>query len=69
MADKVTEALGALGLDPGDVDPDVLAGLRDAASKPPPQLGRDDLQTMTPEQITKAEQEGRLARLLGRETR
>ena len=66
MTDKVDQALGAIGLDPGDVDPDVLAGLRKAASKPPKQLTRDDLARLKPDEVVAAEQAGKLDTLLGR---
>ena len=67
MTDKVTQALEAIGLAPEDVDPDVLAGLRQAATKPRKQLTRDDLARMTPEAITEAERAGKLDKLLGRQ--
>ena len=66
MTDKLDQALAALGIDADDLDPDVLDTLRRAASKPPKQLRRDDLKTMSPKQITAAEQAGKLDHLLGR---
>ncbi|TVR25382.1 MAG: hypothetical protein EA387_04145 [Nitriliruptor sp.] len=67
MTDKVTAALAAIGLAPDDVDPDVLAGLRTAADKPPKQLTQADLERMSAEQIVAAEADGRLDHLLGRQ--
>ena len=66
MTDKVTQALEGLGLDPGDVDPDVLDGLRKAAATPPRQLTRDDLARLKPDEVVAAEQAGKLDHLLGR---
>ena len=66
MTDKVDEALGAIGLDPDDVDPAVLAGLRKAAAKSAQQLDRADLKSMTPDQIVKAKADGKLENVLGR---
>jgi hypothetical protein len=48
---------------------DLLAGRAVAPSDPPdrpPQLTREDLATLTPEQIQQAEADGQLADLLGR---
>jgi hypothetical protein len=66
MTDKVTKTLEALGLRPDDVDPDVLAGLRRAATAGPKQMTREQLTGLSPEAINKARVEGRLETVLGR---
>lgn len=65
MTDKLDRALDALGIDPANLDPQVLESLRTAAAAPPAQLSREDLAGMTPEQIVKAKADGKLAQIMG----
>jgi len=63
---QIDQGLRNLGLDPDDLDPDVLAGIREAAARPPKQLDRDDLARMSPDEIVDAQKAGKLDRLLGK---
>jgi hypothetical protein len=63
---QIDQGLRNLGLDPDDLDPDVLAGIREAAAKPPRQLDRGDLSRLSAAEIVAAEAAGKLDRLLGR---
>lgn len=78
MADQLDQALASLGLTADDLDPQVLAALRDARRDALPsadhgtrsgpssagQLSRSQLRNMTPEQIDQARRDGRLDNLL-----
>lgn len=71
-ADGITAALDALLDEYPDLAPSRFDGTADQGAKgksaKPGQLSRDDLKSMTPQAIIKAEKEGRLDRLKGKTT-
>ena len=60
------EALAAIGLERGDVDTYLVDAINRASKYGPRQYERDELKTMSAEQIDQARKDGRLDRIMGR---